>query len=50
VLSELHYNSCVVGRKGHERVVLCTSRQGMSRSVPEGDLNSRMVQPNPLRS
>jgi len=47
VLSELHYDSYVVGRKGHERVVLCTSRQGMSRSVPEGDLSGRMVQPNP---
>ncbi len=49
-LSELHYDSYVVGRKGRERVVLCTSRQGMSRSVPEGDLSSRVVQPNPLRS
>src|SRR5882762_560579 len=50
VLSELQYDSYVVGRKGRERVVLCTSRQGMSRSVPEGNLSSRMVQPNPLRS
>jgi len=50
VLSELHYDSYVMGRKGRERVVLCTSRQGVSRGAPEGDLNSRMVQPNPLRS
>ena len=47
VLSELQDDSYVVGRKGRERVVLCTSRQGMSRSVPEGDLRSRVVQPNP---
>jgi hypothetical protein len=50
VLSELHYDTHVVGRKGRERVVLCTSRQGMSRSLPEGDLSSRVVQPNLLRS
>ena len=50
VLSELHYDSYVVGKKGHERVVLCTSRQGMSRSFPEGDLSGRVVQPNLLRS
>ena len=50
VLSELHYDTHVVGKKGRERVVLCTSRQGTSRGLPEGDLSSRVVQPNPLRS
>jgi FkbM family methyltransferase len=49
VLSEFHYDTHVVGRKGRERVVLCTSRRG-SRSVPEGELSDRVVQPNPLRS
>jgi FkbM family methyltransferase len=49
MLSELHYDTYVVGRKGRERVVLCTSRQGMSRSIPEGNSSSRVVQPNPLR-
>jgi FkbM family methyltransferase len=49
-LSEFHYDTYVVGRKGRERVVLCTSRQGVSRSVPGGESSDRVVQPNPQRS
>jgi FkbM family methyltransferase len=36
VLSEYHYDTCVLERKGRERVVLCTPRESMSRSVPTG--------------
>jgi FkbM family methyltransferase len=36
VLSEYHYDTCVVERKGRERIVLCTRRESMSRNVPTG--------------
>jgi FkbM family methyltransferase len=50
ILSEFHYDTHVVGSKGRERVMLCTSRQPMSPSAPEAELSNRAVQPNSLRS